>query len=125
MGRMHPGVLATGSYNWSSGMEGIPNMGNTSTPFSSPYVESFVRLLEEDDTMQTMPKTTHSEYNSSAQPIQYKDREEVSRIISALKKRDDRGPTMKDCREILMKLLHFEDPLYFVASDALCKRREF
>ncbi|TXG60320.1 hypothetical protein EZV62_014893 [Acer yangbiense] len=129
-------VLATGSYNWSYGTEGIPDMRNTSTPFSSPYAESFVRLLKEDETMPTMPKSTHSEYNSSAEPIQYEeqtvdkkqkkrkvneDREEVSRIISASEKSDDRGPSVKECREILMKLLHFEDPLYFVATNALCK----
>ncbi|KAK3200612.1 hypothetical protein Dsin_024027, partial [Dipteronia sinensis] len=62
------GVLATWSCNWSYGMEGIPYMRNTSTSFSLPYAESFVRLLEKDE---TLPKTTHSKYNSSAQPIQY------------------------------------------------------
>ncbi|KAK4838132.1 hypothetical protein QYF36_011279 [Acer negundo] len=113
---------------------------NTSTPFSSPYAKRFVRLSKEDETMQTMRKITHSKYNSSAQPIQFEeqtfdkkqketkaneDREEVSRIISALEKSDDRGPTVKDCREILIKLLYFKDPLYFLAINALCKRREY
>ncbi|KAK4847530.1 hypothetical protein QYF36_002989 [Acer negundo] len=130
------GVLATVSYNWSSGTEGILDMRNTSTPFSSPYAKSFVRLLEEYETMSTMPKSTHSEYNSSTEPIQYEEQtvdkkqkkrkanedcEEVSRIISVLEKSDDRGPSVKDCREILMKPLRFEDPLYFIATNALCK----
>ncbi|TXG60225.1 hypothetical protein EZV62_014798 [Acer yangbiense] len=129
------GVLATGSYNWSSGTEGIPDMRNTSTPFSSPYAESFVRLLEEDETMQTIQNqhilnTIHQlNQSNKEQTVDKKqkkrktneDCEEMSRIISALEKSDDRGPSVKDCTEILIKLLHFEDPHYFVATNALCK----
>ncbi|KAH7570808.1 hypothetical protein JRO89_XS05G0196100 [Xanthoceras sorbifolium] len=51
--------------------------------------------------------------------------EEVIRFRSVLEKREDRGPCVKECMAILRKLLTFEDPIYFVAVNAFCKRREY
>ena len=47
--------------------------------------------------------------------------EEVRRIMSELEKRD-RGPSVTECMDLLRKLLTYEDPLYFVAANAFCKR---
>ncbi|KAK3229122.1 hypothetical protein Dsin_001003 [Dipteronia sinensis] len=61
------GVSATWAHNWSSGMQGIPEMGNTLTDFaSSMYGGSYVRLLEEYDNTQT----PNSDVNFEEHPIQ-------------------------------------------------------
>ena len=48
----------------------------------------------------------------------------MDRIINALEKSDDRGQSIKDCVLILKRILNYKNPLYFVASKALCRRRE-
>ena len=115
-------------------MQGIPKMGNTSTDFaSSMYGGSYVRLLDENDNI----PTPNSDVNFEEHPIQNEEqpkkqkkrkvdgnRQDVDKIINALEKSDDRGPSVKDCVLILKRILNYKNPLYFVASKALCKRRE-
>lgn len=35
------------------------------------------------------------------------------------------GPSVQECMKILRQLLTFENPLYFVAANAFCKRKEY
>ena len=115
-------------------MQGIPEMGNTSTDFaSSMFGGSYVRLLDENDNI----PTPNSDVNFEEHPVQNEEqpkkqkkrkvdgnRQDVDRIINALKKSDDRGPSVKDCVLILKRILNYKNPLFFVASKALCRRRE-
>lgn len=35
------------------------------------------------------------------------------------------GPSVAECMKILRQILTYENPLYFVAANAFCKRREY
>ncbi|KAK2663442.1 hypothetical protein Ddye_002016 [Dipteronia dyeriana] len=52
-------------------------------------------------------------------------REEICKIVSVLEKSDNNGPSMADCFSILKRFLNYKDPLYFIATNALCKRKEY
>ena len=34
-------------------------------------------------------------------------------------------PSVKECMKILKRLLTYEDPLYYVATNAFCKKKEY
>ncbi|KAK4850888.1 hypothetical protein QYF36_010741 [Acer negundo] len=67
------GVSATEAHSWSSGMQGILEMGNTSTDFASlMYGGSYARLLEENDNI----PTPNSDVNVEEHPIQNEEQPE-------------------------------------------------
>ncbi|KAK2655251.1 hypothetical protein Ddye_008303, partial [Dipteronia dyeriana] len=58
----------TWTHNWSSGMEGIPEMGKTTSAFSPPiYCDSYVRLTEEDENILRNPNSEHPSLNHTIQ----------------------------------------------------------
>ena len=48
--------------------------------------------------------------------------EEMNKIMNALENFE--GPSVKECMNILKKLTTYEDPLYYVAINAFCKKKE-
>ncbi|KAK2653622.1 hypothetical protein Ddye_013478 [Dipteronia dyeriana] len=132
------GVSATGTHNWSSGMEGISQMGKTTTAFSPAICcDNYVRLTEEDENIPSNPNPEHPSLNhpiqDDEQPTEKKQkkrkvdetREEICKIVSVLEKSDNNGPSMTDCFSMLKRFLNYKDPLYFIATSALCKRKEY
>ncbi|KAK2645399.1 hypothetical protein Ddye_020594 [Dipteronia dyeriana] len=127
-------------------MEGIPEMGKTTSAFSPEICcDSYVRLTEEDENIPSNPNPEHPSLNhpiqddeqptkkSIEQPTEKKQkkrkidetREEICKIVSVLEKSDNNGPSMADCFSILKRFLNYKDPLYFIATNALCKRKEY
>ncbi|KAK3231832.1 hypothetical protein Dsin_003713 [Dipteronia sinensis] len=127
-------------------MEGIPEIGYTTAAFSPPiYCDSHVRLMEEDENIPKNPNPEHTSLNypiqddeqPTEQPIEQptekkqkkrkfdETREEICKIVSVLEKSDNNGPSMVDCFSILKRFLNYKDPLYFIATNALCKRKEY
>ena len=49
--------------------------------------------------------------------------EEMNRIMNVMENFE--GPSMKECMKILKRLLTYEDPLYYVAINAFCKKKEY
>ena len=47
----------------------------------------------------------------------------MNRIVNVLENFE--GPTVKECMKILKRLLTYEDPLYYVAINAFCKKKEY
>ncbi|KAK3230043.1 hypothetical protein Dsin_001924 [Dipteronia sinensis] len=126
--QLFDGVLATGIENLSSGMEEIPEIGSTSSTCStSTHSTSFVRQMEENEETNLNKSNECEDHPKGKKQKRRKldqTYEEVCKIIEVLEK--DRGPSMDgDCMEILRRLLTYEDPQYFVATNALCKRKEY
>ena len=49
--------------------------------------------------------------------------EEMSKIMNALENFE--GPLVKECMKILKKLTTYEDPLYYIAINAFCKKKGY
>ncbi|KAL5754737.1 hypothetical protein ACOSP7_022957 [Xanthoceras sorbifolium] len=112
-------VSVTGSHNWISGMKRIPKIGNTTSTSSSPmYCDSYVRLLDEDENMSNTLRR-----NKKKRKVD-ETCEEISKIVSVLEKSNSNGPSVTDCFLISKRFLNFEDPLYFIVTNALYKRKE-
>ena len=47
----------------------------------------------------------------------------MNRIMNVMENFE--GPSMKECMKILKRLLTYEDPLYHVAINAFCKKKEY
>ncbi|TXG67103.1 hypothetical protein EZV62_008378 [Acer yangbiense] len=108
-------------------MEEIPEIGSTSSTYStSTHSTSFVRQMEENEDA-NLNKSNECEDRPKEKKQKRRKldqtHEEVCKIVEVLEK--DRGPSMDDCMEILHRLLTYEDPQYFVATNALCKRKEY
>ncbi|KAK3205327.1 hypothetical protein Dsin_019373 [Dipteronia sinensis] len=125
--QLFDGVLATGIENLSSGMEEIPEIGSTSSTDSiSTHSTSFVRQMEENEETNLNKSNECEDHPKGKKQKRRKfdqTHEEVCKIIEVLEK--DRGPSVDDCMKILRRLLTYEDPQYFVATNALCKRKEY
>ncbi|TXG70101.1 hypothetical protein EZV62_005036 [Acer yangbiense] len=103
-------------------MQGIPEMGNTSTEFaSSIYGGSYVRVSEEDDNI----TTPNSYVNFEEHPIQNEEqpkkqkkrkvdgnRQDLDKIINALEKREKRIEN----REFWMEMDNDEERLAWIES---------
>ena len=117
------GVLATRSKNWSSG--GVMSSGpeESSTHSTSMPSETSISLEEDEN----LPRSTNDEVEGSKkkQKKGNKDQtqEEMNRIMNVLENFE--GPSIKECMKILNRLLTYEDPLYYVAINAFCKKKEY
>ena len=80
--------------------------------------------LEEDE---NLPRNTNDEAKDSKKKQKkgkkQQTQEEINRIMNVLKNFE--GPSIKDCMKILKRLLNYEDPLYYVAINAFCKKKEY
>ncbi|KAK2635631.1 hypothetical protein Ddye_030423 [Dipteronia dyeriana] len=115
---------------------GLPEIGNTSSVHSTSATSKRMIKLENGCSVPTphskspnfdypnVDEEESDEESEKRRKIDETTSEEVGRIMSELEKRD-RGPSVKECMDILRKLLTFEDPLYFVAANAFCKRKEY
>ncbi|KAH9669600.1 L10-interacting MYB domain-containing protein [Citrus sinensis] len=125
------GAVATGAYNWSSGMEGIPEMGNLSSMLSETPInvedndcevktpDSYTNVDEplSDDMQRCKKKQKKSKSDET--------REDINKLVAVLEKTDDKGPSITQCMPILRKLLTYDNPMYYVATNALCNKREY
>ena len=80
--------------------------------------------LEEDE---NLPRNTNDEVEGSKKKQKKgkkeQNQEEMNRIINVLENFE--GPSVKECMKILKKLLTYEDPLYYVAINGFCKKKEY
>ncbi|KAL6346212.1 hypothetical protein AAG906_027966 [Vitis piasezkii] len=65
--------------------------------------------------------STHSTSMPSETPISLEEDENLPRNTND----EVQGPSMKECMKILKRLLTYEDPLYYVAINAFCKKKEY
>ena len=117
------GVLATGSKNWSSG--GVIAFGHEESSTHSTSMPSETPIsLEEDE---NLPRNTSEEVQCSKKKQKKgkkeQTQEEMNKIMNALENFE--GPSVKECMNILKKLTTYEDPLYYVAINAFCKKKEY
>ncbi|XP_024043374.1 L10-interacting MYB domain-containing protein-like [Citrus clementina] len=94
------GAVATGAYNWSSGMEGIPEMGNLSSMLSETPInvedndcevktpDSYTNVDEPlpDDMQRCKKKQKKSKSDET--------REDINKLVAVLEKTDDKGPSI-------------------------------
>ncbi|RVW13271.1 L10-interacting MYB domain-containing protein [Vitis vinifera] len=117
------GVLATGSKNWSSGGVMAYGAEESSTHSTSMPSETSISLEEDED----LPRNTNDEAEGSKKKQKKgkkeQTQEEMNRIVNVLENFE--GPTVKECMKILKRLLTYEDPLYYVAINAFCKKKEY
>ena len=117
------GVLATGSKNWSSGGVIASGAEESSTHSTSMPSETSISLEEDED----LPRNTNDEAEGSKKKQKKgkkeQTQEEMNRIVNVLENFE--GPTVKECMKILKRLLTYEDPLYYVAINAFCKKKEY
>ena len=117
------GVLATGSKNWSSGGVIASGAEESSTHSTSMPSETSISLEEDED----LPRNTNDETEGSKKKQKKgkkeQTQEEMYRIVNVLENFE--GPTVKECMKILKRLLTYEDPLYYVAINAFCKKKEY
>ncbi|KAJ9682471.1 hypothetical protein PVL29_018400 [Vitis rotundifolia] len=84
----------------------------SSTHSTSMPSETSISLEEDED----LPRNTNDEAEEQTQ-------EEMNRIMNVLENFE--GPSVKECMKILKRLLIYEDPLYYVAINAFCKKKEY
>ncbi|RVX22137.1 hypothetical protein CK203_001004 [Vitis vinifera] len=117
------GVLATGSKNWSSGGVIASGAEESSTHSTSMPSETSISLEEDED----LPRNTNDEAEGSKKKQKKgkkeQTQEEMNRIVNVLENFE--GPSVKECMKILKRLLTYEDPLYYVAINAFCKKKEY
>ena len=117
------GVLATGSKNWSSGGVIASGAEESSTHSTSMPSETSISLEEDED----LPRNTNDEAEGSKKKQKKgkkeQTQEEMNRIMNVLENFE--GPSVKECMKILKRLLTYEDPLYYVAINAFCKKKEY
>ncbi|WJZ86773.1 hypothetical protein VitviT2T_006199 [Vitis vinifera] len=117
------GVLATRSKNWSSGGVIASGAEESSTHSTSMPSETSVSLEEDED----LPRNTNDETEGSKKKQKKgkkeQTQEEMYRIVNVLENFE--GSTVKECMKILKRLLTYEDPLYYVAINAFCKKKEY
>ncbi|RVW44383.1 hypothetical protein CK203_071012 [Vitis vinifera] len=117
------GVLATGSKNWSSGGVIASGAEESSTHSTSMPSETSISLEEDEN----LPRNTNDEAEGSKKKQKKgkkeQNQEEMNRIINVLENFE--GPSVKECMKILKKLLTYEDPLYYVAINGFCKKKEY
>ena len=80
--------------------------------------------LEKD---QNLPRNTNEEEEGSKKKQKKgkkeQTQEEMNRIMNVLENFE--GPSVKECIKILKRFLTYEDPLYYVAINAFCKKKEY
>ena len=80
--------------------------------------------LEEDE---NLPRNTNDEVQGSKKKQKKvkkeQTQEEMNRIMNVMENFE--GPSMKECMKILKRLLTYEDPLYYVAINAFCKKKQY
>ena len=116
------GVLAIGSKNWSSGGVIASGPEESSTPSTSMPNETPISLEEDENLL----RNTSEEVQCSKKKHKGKKeqtQEEMSKIMNALEHFE--RPSVKECMKILKKLTTYEDPLYYVAINAFCKKKEY
>ncbi|XP_034700866.1 L10-interacting MYB domain-containing protein-like isoform X2 [Vitis riparia] len=117
------GVLAIGSKNWSSGGVIASGVEESSTHSTSMASETSISLEEDEN----LPRNTNDEVEGSKKKQKKgkkeQNQEEMNRIINVLENFE--GPSVKECMKILKKLLTYEDPLYYVAINGFCKKKEY
>ncbi|RVX05813.1 hypothetical protein CK203_023807 [Vitis vinifera] len=65
--------------------------------------------------------STHSTSMPSETSISLEEDENLPRNTND----EAEGPSVKECMKILKKLLTYEDPLYYVAINGFCKKKEY
>ena len=117
------GVLATGFKNWSSGGVIASGAEKSSTHSTSMPSETLISLEGDKD----LPRNTNDEAESSKKKQKKgkkeQTQEEMNRIMNVLENFE--GPSVKECIKILKRFLTYEDPLYYVAINAFCKKKEY
>ncbi|XP_034686267.1 L10-interacting MYB domain-containing protein-like isoform X1 [Vitis riparia] len=118
------GVLAIGAKNGSSeGMDNTSSTHSTSMPCEIPI------SLEEDDNLQRKLHWEQTADDEVRVPHRKRKRKldqieaKVNSITYAWENLE--GPSVQECMKILRQLFTFENPLYFVAANAFCKKKEY
>ena len=121
---MFGGVLAIGPKNGSSeGTDNTSSTHSTSMPCEIPI------SLEEDDNLQRKLRREQTADDEVRVPNKKQKRNldqietKVNTITYAWENLE--GPSVQECMKILRRLLTFENPLYFIAANAFCKRKEY
>ena len=80
--------------------------------------------LKEDE---NLPRNTNEEVQGSKKKYKKwkkeQTQEEINRIINVLKNLE--RPLVKDCMKTLGRLLAYKDPLYCMATNVFCKKKEY
>ncbi|RVX12863.1 hypothetical protein CK203_009851 [Vitis vinifera] len=127
LGKRHGYNSVTKTFDWPAEKweEYLQLLGLRNHPTHSTSMPSETSIsLEEDE---DLPRNTNDEAKGSKKKQKKgkkeQTQEEMNRIMNVLETFE--GPSVKECMKILKRLLTYEDPLYYVAINAFCKKKEY
>ena len=95
----------------------------SSTHSTSMPSETQISLEEDENLLRNTSEEVQCSKKKQKKGKKEQTQEEMSKIMNALENFE--GPLVKECMKILKKLTTYEVPLYYVAINAFCKKKEY